>query len=124
MKKIILLTILSVLNSVSLAQNITQISGNQNNGNQNSGNVTLDNAMNQAKNQSGSYNSKVANPFSFCSAAKPGKGNPMRVIWEQICPAGNAQPAAAPVPVPTQTPPNTKDLQELKERFNQKNNVK
>jgi hypothetical protein len=36
------------------------------------------------------YNSKVANPFVFCSMPKPCKKwcQPWRSIWEEICPAG------------------------------------
>lgn len=112
MKKTILLTILTVLSGVSFAQNSMPSSGNS----------TLDNAMNQAKNQSGSFNSMASNPFSFCSGPKPNKHDPMRKVWDQICPAGNAKPAAAPVPVPTGNPiPDTKSLQN---QFNQMNSNK
>lgn len=118
MKKIILLTVLTVLTSISFAQNNTS-NNNANNessaqdSSSNSGNPTLDNAMNKAKNSGGDFNSKVSNPFSFCSAPKPGKKNPMRAVWEQACPSGNTQAAPAPVPVPTgRTSSDTKALQE------------
>lgn len=113
MKKVILLTILTVLSSVSFAQTAPTPS---------TGNSTLDNAMNQAKNQSGSFNSMASNPFSFCSGPKPSKHDPMRKVWDQICPAGNAQAAAAPVPVPTGNP--TTDTKALQDQFNKMNGSK
>lgn len=112
MKKIISLTLLTLLTSVSFAQ--SNISGT-------SGNPTLDNAMNQAKNQSGSYNSMAANPFSFCGAARPGKGNPMRVVWDQVCPDGKKQAAPAPVAVPSGNNLSLPNTQNLQNQFNQSN---
>ncbi|NCQ52310.1 hypothetical protein GW796_10595 [archaeon] len=39
----------------------------------------------------GSFNSMVSNPFVFCSSPKPCKRcQPLRRIYEQICPAGDA----------------------------------
>lgn len=116
MKKVILLTILTVLSSVSFAQTSTTPPTPS------TGNSTLDNAMNQAKNQSGSFNSMASNPFSFCSGPKPSKHDPMRKVWDQICPAGNAQAAAAPVPVPSGT--SLPDTSSLKNQFNQTNGSK
>lgn len=113
MKRIILLTLLTVFSSVSFAQSNVPTPS--------TGNATLDNAMNQAKNQSGSYNSMAANPFSFCGTGRPGKHNPMRVVWDQVCPDGKKQAAPSPVPVPSGpnlTLPNTQNLQN---QFNQSN---
>jgi hypothetical protein len=114
MKKIILITILSLLSGISFAQENNMYISSTND-------PILDNAMNQAKNQTGVYNSKVSNPFVFCSAPKPGKRNPMRAIWEQICPAGHAQAAAAPVPVPIGNPPT--DTKVFQEQFNKMNST-
>lgn len=106
MRKAILITVLTLLTSISFAQDTTPSSGN----------TTLDNAMNKAKNSGGDFNSKVSNPFAFCSAPKPSKRDPMRIVWDQICPAGNTQAAAAPVPVPTGNP--TTDTKALQDQFN------
>lgn len=114
MKKAILITMLTLCTSVSFAQ-----SSNSNSSSSGTGNSTLDNAMNQAKNQAGDFNSRVPNPFVFCAAPKPSRGNPLRPVWDQICPSGNAQAAAAPVPVPTGSP--IADTSALKEQFNKTN---
>lgn len=116
MKKIILLTLLTAFSSVSFAQsNVTGVSGTND--------PVLDNAINQAKNQSGSYNSMAANPFSFCGAARPGKGNPMRVVWDQVCPDGKKQAAQAPVPVPSNNTTLLPNTQTLQNQFNQSNQI-
>lgn len=46
------------------------------------------------KNVQGSYNSRVpgGNPFVFCSGGRPSRRNPLRVVYDQICPAGNKSP--------------------------------
>lgn len=113
MKKIILIGALSILASTAFAQQSNTTS-----------NTTLNNAMNQAKNSGGDFNARVPNPFVFCSAPKPSKHNPMRIVWEQVCPSGNAQAAAAPVPVPIANPPSTTNAtRALQEQFNKENNT-
>ena len=109
MKKIIFTALISCFVTISFAQS------NSNSSDSSSGN-TLTNAMNQAQSQQGSFNQKVSNPFIFCSGPKPGKYDPMRIVWEQICSSANAQPAAAPVPVPTGNP-----IKDTKEVLNQLN---
>jgi hypothetical protein len=112
MKKTIMVAMLAAFCSVSFAQQTPS-----------SGNSTLDNAMNQAKNQGGDFNSRVNNPFIFCSAPKPPKKNPMRAVFDQICgDSQKAQAAANPVPVPTGNPQS--DTKALQDKFNQMNVAK
>lgn len=65
-----------------------------------SSNPTLTNAQGIAGSQTGVYNGVVSNPFAFCGAGRPGKRNPLRKVYDQICPAGNAKPVSSPVGVP------------------------
>lgn len=111
MKKTILLA-LTLLTSAAFAQNAAM-------------NPTLNNAMNQAKNGGGDFNARIPNPFVFCAAPKPSKHNPLRIVWEQVCPSGNAQAAAAPVPVPTVVPRGnvTNNTMALQQQFNQSNQI-
>lgn len=111
MKKIIITTILTVFASVSFAQTNSGVND-----------AVLQNAMNKAQNQKGDFNSMVPNPFVFCSGKKPKKGNPLRAVWNQICPSGNAQATAAPVAVPMGT--NQQGVQALRAEFEALNQAK
>lgn len=112
MKKTIMIAMLTALCSISFAQQ-TPSSGNQ----------TLDNAVNQAKNQGGDFNSRVNNPFIFCSSPKPPKGSGLREVFDQICgDSQKAQAAAAPVAVPTGNPKS--DTKAIQDKFNQMNVAK
>lgn len=112
MKKTIMIAVLSAFCSISFAQQTPS-----------SGNGTLDNAVNQAKNQGGDFNSRVSNPFIFCSSPKPPKGSGLREVFDQICgDSQKAKAAAAPVPVPTGNP--STDTKALQEKFNQMNVAK
>lgn len=54
-------------------------------------------ALLKPKNVQGSYNSRVpgGNPFTFCSGGRPSRKNPLRPIYDAICPAGNVSPEQA-----------------------------
>lgn len=45
---------------------------------------------------SGSYNSKVSNIFAFCSGGRPGRHDPMRAIYDQVCPSGQSNGPSLP----------------------------
>lgn len=49
------------------------------------------------KNVKGSYNSSVpgGNPFVFCSGGRPSRKNPLRKIYDMICPDGKVSPEQA-----------------------------
>jgi hypothetical protein len=49
----------------------------------------------QAPNIKGSYNSAVPNGniFGFCSGPRPGRHDPLRAVYDSICPAGKTPQA-------------------------------
>ena len=64
--------------------------------------------LNKVQPPKGSYNSKVpgGNVFVFCSGNRPSRANPLRPIYDSICPAskGNIAPGV-PAPPGIPTPP-------------------